>query len=155
MDRNFHNGFDNRAGVSGIGSSFGSENVLPLHPRGTPDLTAEAGDSTGAIEEFVFRVAASMTKDYGDWMRDANFYLWELHKRLRNEESIQEHLARLHGLIQYTPNWQPIETCREVIRIATQMRDLVSNSLAEKAGPAEETHNLGISLTESDVPEAN
>lgn len=157
MDRDFQNGYDNRHPRPQTDAAHAfPENVIPLPARRhAPENILDMNDSISAIELFAFQLAAALTKDYGDWMRDANLYLWELHQYLKDESAVQDHLARLHYLIQYTPNWQPIQTCRDAIRIAIEMRGALNPEAANHESLKMDPQHFGVSLTESDVPEAN
>lgn len=97
-----------------------------LRPVETPPpsrYAARGGNEIQALEEFAGRLAEIVEQEYGDWMRRANLYFLELATALsRAPDEIRARLFELHMLIQYCPNFKILETSREAIRIAMEMR---------------------------------
>ena len=172
MDRDFHSGLNNAdRPVAEDDSQVESIANLPLHPSVQASDTENAGaarselapvefptpslkhdqSSLHALEEFVSFVAAMKEKDYGDWMRRANVYWDQLRLNLLSSSNerdyIERQLADLKKIIQYTPNWQVLETQRAVIEKVLGMR--------RHFGGGEEIniHDLELSTSMTTPPE--
>jgi hypothetical protein len=80
-----------------------------------------------AIEDFIVRITHEDEDDYGDWMRRANLYWWDLVERLyviclAPPRVVRRGLVQMHELFQYTPDFQRVETERAVVEIALRIR---------------------------------
>jgi hypothetical protein len=157
MKRDFMSGLDNSAATGPSGgdpyAANGGPIPVPLHPfsLGETRIGARLSDLTPveAVELFAQRISQNLTKDYGDWMRDANFYWWDLASSLREQNGVWDLMNGLHEVIQFASDWQPIETCRLALELSMEIR--------ERLGVIDgrQPHDYGISETEMDLPTSN
>jgi hypothetical protein len=127
MDRDFQTGVKN-ADRPVPENDVPVEAALPLHPvdEHAIVLTNPNQSSLQSLEEFASFIAAMKEQDYGDWMRRANVYCDQLRVSLlassNERDYIERQLAAMKKIIQYTPNWQVLETQRSVIDKVLEMR---------------------------------
>ncbi|MES2963293.1 MAG: hypothetical protein V4760_05340 [Bdellovibrionota bacterium] len=150
-NRDIKTGYDNSGGQTGLSAEEANspDIPVPLHPEtALNSAAAKAVDPVSAIETFARRLATSLDSDYGDWMREANVAWIELADALGSDSpEIEAKLERLHDLIQYRPNWRPIETCRAALILARDLRRTLGV-------PGDlDLHRYGIGWTEAETSE--
>jgi hypothetical protein len=79
------------------------------------------------VEMFIENISTSFDYDYGDFMRSANLYLYQLRSALEPilNSKIERKLQEMQSYIQFHPNWDVDSTRDRVIRDATQISDLL------------------------------
>lgn len=113
-----------------------------LHPVEDPPPSPYDDDKAHAVEDFAGRIASVVEGDYGDWMRRANTYWWELVEALgATSTDVRKLLFEMHNLIQYNPDFRLIETRRQVIEMASRLREMLG------AKEPLDLHQFNISLT--------
>ena len=163
MERDYHSGLNNADRPVPDGDGVNQVEPLaniPLHPlvpsaESPGQAQSHDQDSVHALGEFAAFVGAMKEKDYGDWMRRANVYWDQLRlKLLSNGELsdrgyVERQLSDLKKIIQYTPNWQVLETQRAVIEKVLEMR-------RHFGGGAEiDIHDLELSTSMTTPPEGS
>ena len=97
-----------------------------LRPTAQPPPRACAADSDEklrVVDDFCARLATIAEGDYGDWMRRANLYWYELRDALGDQPpDVWDLMQAMHIQIQYQPDFRLIETRRRVVAMALDLR---------------------------------
>lgn len=150
-NRDIKTGFDNTGGQIGLSrEEVASLDIpVPFHPEHLANAPeGMPREPVGAVEAFAKRIASTLDSDYGDWMREANLAWHELNEVLTpRSPRVASKLERLHYIIQYMPNWRPMETCRAALIIAREIRRELG------VGGDLDLHRFGIGWTEPETAE--
>lgn len=88
-----------------------------FHPAKTPEAYARPSDGIHAMRMFAELVRNITDADYGDFMRKANSYLYDLKSQLKDTpNSIQKKLSEMQHYTQFTPNWDVESTRRRLLK---------------------------------------
>jgi hypothetical protein len=96
-----------------------------------------------AIDDFIFRTSHIDDDDYGDWMRRANLYWWDLLGVLKDvPESLNFLMQQMHEHFQFNPDFNLIDTRIGVLETALEMREILGTRIPLDA------HSFDLSYTD-------